>query len=223
MRIVAVDAATSHATIAVTDGSVHFLKSWRSGRRVTDTLALAIEEALTATGGMAKVDAVVVGVGPGSYTGIRVAMALTKGLCLASGTPLVGVSTLESVAYACGSWRGTICAAVGAGSGRVAIGVFHGPWSNWERSRPERAEPILSAEKAIVRGSLLCGEGADLLPDAVDAIRAPRVFDVPRADVLAQLGEKYFRGGGVDVAKTVVPNYLRPSSPEERLMPSGAS
>jgi tRNA threonylcarbamoyladenosine biosynthesis protein TsaB len=223
MKILAVDAATSYATIAVTDGSVRFLKTWRSGGRFTDTLALSVVEALNAVGGVEAIDGVAVGVGPGSYTGIRVAMALAKGVCLASGKPLVGVSTLESLAFGCGGWEGTICAAVGAGSGRLAIGVFEGPWSSWRRSVPERSESIDMARKSVVPGSLVCGEAADLLAERPDIVRAPKSFDAPSAGNVAFLGELYFRAGGTDQVMTVAPNYLRLSSPEERLVATEAA
>ena len=194
MRVLGLDAATSFATVAATDGAVQFQETWRPGRALSDTLAVTVERALDALGGAEKLDAVAVGIGPGSYTGIRVALALAKGLCKGSGVPLTGLSTLEVVALGCGAWKGTICAAIPAGSSRVAIGVFEGPWSSWGRRGPERAESTASAADAIVPGSLVCGEGADLLPDTVDMIRAPVAFDAPRGDILALFARGIFPG-----------------------------
>jgi hypothetical protein len=59
------------------------------------------------------------------------------------------------------------------------------------------------------------------MPDMEDMVRAPVAFDAPRGDILALFGEAYFQAGGEDQAMTVEPNYLRPSSPEERLMGGG--
>jgi tRNA threonylcarbamoyladenosine biosynthesis protein TsaB len=223
MRILGLDAATSWATVAVTDTWTQFVQTWRAGPRFSDTLALRVEEALRTIGGVGELDAIAVGIGPGSYTGIRVALALGKGLCLASGLPLVGISTLETVAYGCGGWQGKICAVLPAGSGRVGVGVFQGPWAAWARVGDERAASLESAGSAIVPGSLTCGEGARLLRSGAHTLLAPRAFDAPRGDVLTCLAEAYFENGGPDQSMSVQPNYLRQSSPEERLATAEAS
>lgn len=59
-------------------------------------LSLAKENGLQ----LSQLSAVAITIGPGSYTGLRIAMAAAKGLCYALGIPLIGVSTLEVIAHA---------------------------------------------------------------------------------------------------------------------------
>ena len=86
--------------------------------RASNTQLLPHIEALLAEAGVARVDiaCVAVGRGPGSFTGVRIAMATAKGIASALGLPLVGISTLDAIAW--GVWdacvRGRVLVAADA-------------------------------------------------------------------------------------------------------------
>ena len=71
-----------------------------------------------------QIDAFVVVLGPGSFTGLRVGLATVKGLCEVMRKPLVAVSMLEAVAVARGPRDGQVAVALDAGRGEIYVGEF---------------------------------------------------------------------------------------------------
>lgn len=69
-----------------------------SGPRHSTALLPAVEAAAEAAGGWDGVDRIAVGLGPGSFVGIRIAIATANGLAASTGLPLAGVCTLDAVA-----------------------------------------------------------------------------------------------------------------------------
>lgn len=218
MKLLAFDGVTNYASVAVSDGELRYVKTWQVDRGHSEQLAPAVHGALQRSRlRPSDLNGIAVGTGPGSYTGIRIALSLAKGLALASGVPLVGISTLETLAYGCAAWSGDICAVSPLGPDRLALGVFQGPWSDWQRIEPDRGVAMDQANTQIPNGSLVCGPGVKLcdLPPATHL--APAAYDIPAASHLAGLAERYFSCGGQDQSRNVAPNYLRSSTPEERL------
>ena len=92
--ILAFDTATDVATSAlVDDGEVLGERSSRAQTLLEDVDALLRQGGARPT----DVDALAVGVGPGSFTGVRVGLATARGLALALGVPVAGVSTLTVI------------------------------------------------------------------------------------------------------------------------------
>ena len=101
--IIGFDTATEETVVGATiDGESSF--EFRSGPADGDRpahsseLLPAIERAVESVGGWTEVDRVATGVGPGTYTGLRVAVATARGIALARTAEVVGVPTLEAMA-----------------------------------------------------------------------------------------------------------------------------
>jgi len=93
--LLAIDTATEAATSAlVDDGEVLGERCSRASTVLEDVDALLRQGGRRAT----DVDAIAVGVGPGSFTGVRIGLATVRGLALALGVPAAGVSTLDALA-----------------------------------------------------------------------------------------------------------------------------
>ena len=85
MKILAIDAALLRAGVAVVDGGAAVEKIFVAGRPgLIETLPVAMRDVLAKAG---PVDAVAVTVGPGSFTGLRTAIALAQGFAAAAGVP----------------------------------------------------------------------------------------------------------------------------------------
>ena len=97
--IVAIDGAATDLSVAIaeSDGSPIADAAWSSAQRQSAELLPRLLDLIAANGrGMASISGVAVGLGPGSFTGLRVAMALAKGLAFGLGRPLVGVPSLAA-------------------------------------------------------------------------------------------------------------------------------
>ena len=132
--LLALDTATQFASIALYDGvSVLAELNWRSERRHTVELAPQVD-ALFALRNIAPRDltALAVAIGPGSYTGTRIALSFAKGIVAATGLPLVGVPTLDALAYPHIRPDSALCALVAAGRDRYC----------WASYAPGSGQPL---------------------------------------------------------------------------------
>ena len=97
--IVSIDAASTDLGIALAeaDGALIAADAWTSAQRQSAELLPRLLDLLSgAQRDLASITAVAVGTGPGSFTGLRVAMAMAKGLAFAIGCPIVGVPSLRA-------------------------------------------------------------------------------------------------------------------------------
>ena len=98
--ILAIDSATTRVVVAAgtLDGSMIEAVDWPAGYRHGESLLPAIDALLTRLGiEPARIAAVVVGTGPGAFTGLRVGIATAKGLAHALGRPIIGISTADAL------------------------------------------------------------------------------------------------------------------------------
>src|SRR5512135_2390882 len=102
MMLLAIDTSTAQMGVALSDGSVTVAESvWYGHQHHTVELAPALTELLNHAGlAVRDLQGLVVAIGPGSFTSLRVGLALAKGLALARTLPVVGVPTLHILAAA---------------------------------------------------------------------------------------------------------------------------
>lgn len=99
--ILCIETGTDICSVALArDGELLSLLESNEGKQHAQNLAVYVEEILRENDiEVEELDAIAVGKGPGSYTGLRIGVSLAKGLCYAASKPLIAVNSLESMVY----------------------------------------------------------------------------------------------------------------------------
>lgn len=178
--ILALDTSTAACTAALFDASGTCLASRDEiiGRGHSERLVPMLDELLRGR----RADRIIVGVGPGSFTGIRVGIAAAQGLAIAWSCELSGMSSLALLAAGAGG-AAELAAAVDGGHGELFVQQFVGrtlePSSDLLNLPPHEAAAAISAPVVVgpaagklvdARGS---GEAREAWPSAGDALRLP--------------------------------------------------
>jgi len=161
MRILAIDTATEACSVALWNDGTSFAHFEECPREHTQRILPLVKMILTeGNTSLTDLDALAYGRGPGSFTGVRIGIGIAQGLALGAELPMIGVSTLATMAQ--GAWRRTgatrVLAAIDARMGEVywaeytrdEQGVWHG----------EESEAVLTPEAAGERMKQLSGEWA---------------------------------------------------------------
>jgi tRNA threonylcarbamoyladenosine biosynthesis protein TsaB len=212
MRVLGIDTSTGLGSVAcLVDGQLAAEVTARVGGKHGETMFAMLEQAL-AHAGLARdaLDLIACGLGPGSFTGTRVGVAVAKGLALALDRPLVGVSTLEALAL--GVPGDLIAPVADAFQGEVFLAVYERAQDHLrERMAPAHGAP--AAMRALLDahpGALVFGSGARRYPDVFPA-SLPPVYDAPRAALIAHAGLALFERRGPDDRAALEPLYVRAS------------
>ena len=214
MMLLALDTSTRMLGLALFDGRQVLAEcTWQGKGHHTQELAPEIALLLRRAGVLLdEVQAVGIATGPGSFTGLRIGMALAKGLCLSGGRALVGIPTLDILARAQPRQDGRLFVAIQAGRGRIV-----GMWYKWSRKgwRPEADLQVLTWEMlaaGVKPGSLICGEidgeARRLLESAGNIRVAPPVECVRRPGWLASMAWELWRAGKTADPAKLAPIYI---------------
>ena len=196
MTLLALDTSTAWASVALFDGrAVLAEETWHAQRRHGDALFPAIERILaSAHTSLADVDRIAVATGPGSFTGLRVAIAAAQGLARGAGAALVGVSTLDVLAYAHAASKQRTCPLLPAGRNEWYAALYQERNRKWLRRSPFIVATLPDLCRQIGTHTLFVGEIDDdaeqLLRDLLGpkALFASPASRVRRAGYLAELG-----------------------------------
>ena len=197
-HLLVIDTATTRARIALgaADGSVQAERSWVAGYRHGEELLARLERLLAdeevpldAVGG------IVVGTGPGAFTGLRVGLATAKALAYARGIPIVGIATGEALLAAAGDGAWVLLQPAGP-SDRVLTRAGQPP-----RIIAGGEEPELALGETVI--------AVDLDGRAPDEAAAAGVAAVDGlAAALLRAGAARLAAGDPDDLATLVPEYV---------------
>lgn len=190
MRILALDAALAQCAAGVIVDDALIAERHEAGARGQAALLPPMAAAVLAEAGLdaASLDLVAVTLGPGSFTGLRAALALAHGIALAAGRPLVGVTVGEALAEALpGLTARELWSAIDSRRGRVFLERGGEIVALARTALPAPAGPVAVAGDAAAEvASRLAARGADvMLTDA----RQPRIRHVALAAARRHAGK----------------------------------
>lgn len=233
MALLAVDGATPVAGVAwVEQGEVRAEIFLNNGLGHARTLMVLVDQVLKLTEHTPHdIDALAVTLGPGSFTGLRIAMATVKGLAMALDKPVIGVSTLKVLASAVEAAPALIVPVLNARKGEVYAALYSGGWEGVRQVTEEMAiNPVELAgliRREIQRNGhsrvLITGDGVKPYHEVWERelsglmLSAPPFNDRPRAGVLGVLAWEMYREGCFLDPLNLVPTYLRMSEAELKL------
>ena len=233
MNILAVDTAGKTAAVAVLrDDVLLYEAQCNNGLTHSETLLPMIDTALKAAG-LTVDDLDVLGVtnGPGSFTGLRIGLAVVKGLALPRQIPCAGVSTMAALAYGLAG-EGTVIGAQDARRRQVYWGAFD--LAAHDRLTPDTAAPVTTLENFVQtckKPLFFVGDGASLCYNKYGSV--PGVLETPpalrcgRAAAVALTAQKMAKAGQAVLPEALLPDYHRLSQAEreraERLAAEAAA
>jgi tRNA threonylcarbamoyladenosine biosynthesis protein TsaB len=224
--LLALDSAETACSVALWDSARAEAEALVGHRRLApargqaDQLVGLIDQLLRAARlEYRELGAIAVNPGPGSFTGLRSAVAAARGLALAAALPVLAVTSLEALAAAVPEGAaGTLVAALDARRGQVYVQVFD------QRGEPRTAPAALLPEQVVAgleAGPLrLAGSGAMLIRAALPA-RRPVVIESAELDarwVAKRAAHRLAAGEKPLPGSSVRPLYLRP--PDARPQPA---
>jgi tRNA threonylcarbamoyladenosine biosynthesis protein TsaB len=235
VNILALDTSTLETSVAVVTGTadlpeVRAVAESQAHTR-SDSLLELVDRALGASGlALATLDGLAVGVGPGSFTGLRIGMATAKGLAFAAAKPLWAVSSLAALALDLDrlvdlSAGALVVPLIDARRGEVFAGFYRVergmalPLAE-ERVLAPEALPEVAAEVARAAGLtriVPVGDGFEAYGDVIGEALGSRLERVPgaRRSANAVAVARLAMGGQMpDVATTGAPVYIRPAEAE---------
>ncbi len=176
----------------------------------------AVRRTLRAGGAtLPQLDAIVVDIGPGSFTGLRIGLAFAKALAFPSKKPLIGVASLDALAANLPFASGLVCPLLDAKQRNVYLASYRVDGAAAVRQTDYLLGPAEELLARVTEPAVFLGDGAGLYRDRILAhcpharFAEPELW-LPRAATLARLGRQRVLKGEQDDPARLVPMYLYP-------------
>lgn len=208
MKLLAIDTSTDYLTIAVMDGEKALSRFHkRTTRNHSKLLMAAIGKVLKKARIKIKdIDGFAVGVGPGSFTGLRIGVTTVKGLGYALDKPITAVPTFDAIAENAGKFKGVICPVLDARKNKVYASFYRSDGNNVKRI----SKYLLVAADDLMKMAagydkiFFLGDGVSLLNRGYsDSFKWQ-----PKAENIGRLGLVNFKNKKITKPEDLEPMYL---------------
>ena len=216
MSLLAIDTSTRSMGLALYQDDRVLLESlWTSPDFHTVELAPAIQQALQRCQlNVSDISAIAFAIGPGSYTGLRIGLALAKGLAFTHDLPLIAVPTLDILAAAQPLEDIPLAAVLQAGRTRLAVGHYTVQDGRWAATGEPELMTLDELSTSIKKPTLLCGElyqeeRRQLGRKHINVRLASPANSLRRPAILAELAWARFLADENDLAPGLGPHYVQ--------------
>ena len=218
MKILGVDTSTPIGSVGLIDGERFVAEHTLSIVKAHSSRLMPAIDQILQWGDLTvhDLDACAVGIGPGSFTGIRIGVGTIKSLCYALKKPIIGISTLEAIAYNLRYTDKLICPILDARKDEVYGALFRGG-QHLLRKSDDLCVPIELLLGQIDDDVIFVGDGLRRYAPVVqeqfgaDVPLADPIFNVPRGASIARIGYDRLRNGQSGDYFSLTPNYVRDS------------
>jgi len=220
MLVLGIETSTAVSSVALWDrnGPVAGMAHGRARGHV-EFLMPAVAQMVEPSGGLSKVTAIAVGLGPGLFTSMRVGVVTAKSLAQGLRVPIVGISSLDALGFQARFTSRLICACVDAKRGELFAAFYRRVPGGVKREGDHQAwDPDELAAELIARDEevLFVGDGAHVYP-ALKVERAEVAGGAsrfPRADAIIELAMPRIEREEFTPVEQVEPLYVRKSDAE---------
>jgi len=218
MKILAVDTSTDYLSLGLYDGKNFYEYSLQAGRQLSALLVPTIKRILDRLGWrVGDIDYFTCGLGPGSFTGLRVGIAAIKAVAWAQKKPVVGISTLDILAAAVGDNARPVAPIIDARRGLVYCAIY----KNNKRTSPYMLLDEKGLLTKIKSGSIIFGSGVNLYKEGLlKKVKGLTILErdywYPKAHNIVNLSLERIRNKKITDAFGIKPIYLYPKECQVR-------
>lgn len=221
MKILTIDTATETCGVALTDDT-RLVTEFRLNQKKAhnERLVSEIQNLLQESSWhLEDLDGIAFSKGPGSFTGLRIGISVCKGLSYTLDIPMVGVNTLDALAFGIPDWSGEICAVIKAREKEVYRAIYTKFPENFVRCSEYEIVHLQNVESQLNDSTLIVSNPVDLVSNFVkkDSIIAPQEHSFLKPSVIAELGHQKFQGNQTEDPETVEPFYLKDFTPKRKV------
>ncbi|MFW6007210.1 MAG: tRNA (adenosine(37)-N6)-threonylcarbamoyltransferase complex dimerization subunit type 1 TsaB [Bacillota bacterium] len=231
MLILGIDTSTDIAAIGLIQknellGEFNVKLHHRHSERLLVNIDYVLKET---NNGIKDLDGIAVGLGPGSFTGLRIGITTVKTIVQTLKIPVIGLSTLDILAFNKYQIRNWIVPVIDARRKRVYTSLYRGGNKDIKKNKIEEDKALSlkelnkmiveTAEKNKAEGIFhLVGAGVEVYRQQFEEFDIQSEFkvicstvsdNIPRGGVIADLGHYYLEKGQQDKPETLLPNYLK--------------
>jgi len=225
MKLLAVDTATESCSVAVMEQETPLAEvTTANGRTHSKHLMRMIDTVIGMAGiRVDQLEGFAATVGPGSFTGLRIGISAVKGLAYALRKPVVGISSLDALAWQCNPTPFLICAVIDARKKEVYSCRYRFAHQAMVKKGSEQVASPIDTVRDIHEPCIFVGNGAILYRELIsEEMEESALFtdgsqNIIRASTVGRLSLSSINQKPTEDVKSLVPRYIRKSDAQLKI------